>query len=201
MTATIASPAPVTSEAPHTARRSGAGQVSLAVARVGVGFIFLWAFFDKLFGLGYSTAPAKSVLSGGSPTKGFLSHVDVGPFQSFFHSIAGTGIADWLFMTSLLGIGVAMVLGAGLRIAAVSNVLLMLGMWAAEWPMAKVAADGSATGSSNPFMDTTWPTRSSAWCSPSTQPVPGSDWVTGGATRPSSASTPPWCEHHGGEIR
>ena len=153
MTATIASPAPVTSEAPHTARRSGAGQVSLAVARVGVGFVFLWAFFDKLFGLGYSTAPAKSVLSGGSPTKGFLSHVDVGPFQSFFHSIAGTGIADWLFMTSLLGIGVAMVLGAGLRIAAVSNVLLMLGMWAAEWPMAKVAADGSATGSSNPFMD------------------------------------------------
>jgi len=153
MTATIASPAPVTSEAPHTARRSGAGQVSLAVARVGVGFIFLWAFLDKLFGLGYSTAPARSVLSGGSPTKGFLSHVDVGPFQSFFHSIAGTGIADWLFMTSLLGIGVAMVLGAGLRIAAVSNVLLMLGMWAAEWPMAKVAADGSATGSSNPFMD------------------------------------------------
>jgi len=153
MTATIASPAPVTSEAPHTARRSGAGQVSLAVARVGVGFVFLWAFFDKLFGLGYSTAPAKSVLSGGSPTKGFLSHVDVGPFQSFFHSIAGTGIADWLFMTSLLGIGVAMVLGAGLRIAAVSNVLLMLGMWAAEWPMARFAADGSATGSTNPFMD------------------------------------------------
>jgi len=153
MTATITSPAPITSEAPPTARRSGAGQVSLAVARVGIGFIFLWAFFDKLFGLGYSTAPAKSVLSGGSPTKGFLSHVDVGPFQGFFHSIAGTGIADWLFMTSLLGIGVAMVLGAGLRIAAVSNVLLMLGMWAAEWPMAKVAADGSASGSTNPFMD------------------------------------------------
>jgi thiosulfate dehydrogenase [quinone] large subunit len=130
-----------------------AGQFWLAVLRIGVGFIFLWAFLDKLFGLGYSTASAKSVLNGGSPTKGFLSHVTVGPFQGFFHSIAGNPIVDLLFMVSLLGIGLALILGAGLRIAAISNVVLMLGMWAAEWPMARMAADGSASGSTNPFMD------------------------------------------------
>lgn len=130
-----------------------AGQFWLAVMRIGVGFIFLWAFLDKLFGLGYSTASAKSVLNGGSPTKGFLSHVAVGPFQSFFHSLAGNPVVDVLFMVSLLGIGVAMIAGAGLRIAAISNVVLMIGMWAAEWPMARLAADGTATGSTNPFMD------------------------------------------------
>lgn len=145
---TTSNPTPLT-----TPRASGAGQLALAVARIGLGFVFLWAFLDKMFGLGYSTAAAQSVLSGGSPTKGFLSHVTVGPFQSFFHSIAGVGIVDWLFMISLLGIGVAMILGAGLRIAAVSSVVLLLGMWAAEWPMAQSAADGTATGSSNPFVD------------------------------------------------
>lgn len=130
-----------------------AGQFWLAVMRIGVGFIFLWAFLDKLFGLGYSTASGKSILNGGSPTKGFLSHVAVGPFQSFLHSIAGNPVVDLLFMVSLLGIGVAMIAGAGLRIAAICNVVLMIGMWAAEWPMARVAADGTASGSTNPFMD------------------------------------------------
>ena len=91
---------------------SGAGQFWLAALRIGVGFIFLWAFVDKLFGLGYSTASAKSVLNGGSPTKGFLSHVAAGPFQSFFHSIAGNPLVDILFMVSLLGIGVALITGA-----------------------------------------------------------------------------------------
>jgi thiosulfate dehydrogenase [quinone] large subunit len=140
-------------ERPSARPARGAGEFWLAALRIGVGFIFVWAFVDKLFGLGYSTASAKSVLNGGSPTKGFLSHVAAGPFQSFFHSIAGNPIVDILFMVSLLGIGVALITGAGLRVAAVSNVVLMLGMWAAEWPMAKVVADGSASGSTNPFMD------------------------------------------------
>ncbi|MDQ2781496.1 DoxX family protein [Lapillicoccus sp.] len=145
---TTSSPTPATAH-----RASGAGQVALAVARIGLGFVFLWAFLDKMFGLGYGTGSAKSVLNGGSPSKGFLSHVNVGPLQSFFHSIAGVGIVDWIFMISLLGIGVAMILGAGLRIAAVSSVVLLLGMWAAEWPMAQFAADGTASGSQNPFVD------------------------------------------------
>lgn len=37
---------------------SSVGRRSLAVLRLATGFIFLWAFIDKTFGLGYSTATA-----------------------------------------------------------------------------------------------------------------------------------------------
>jgi thiosulfate dehydrogenase [quinone] large subunit len=40
--------------------------------RLSLGFVFLWAFLDKLFGLAYSTAPGRSWLEGVSPTKGFF---------------------------------------------------------------------------------------------------------------------------------
>ena len=58
----------------------------LAVFRVVVGFEFLWAFLDKTFGLGYATPSAKAWINGGSPTKGFLSSVAVGPFEATFHT-------------------------------------------------------------------------------------------------------------------
>src|SRR5918996_2751704 len=93
----------------------------LAVFRVLLGFEFLWAFADKTFGLGYATPAAKAWINGGSPTKGFLSRVAVGPFEDTFHTWAGAAWADWLFMAGLLAIGIALVLGIGLRIAAVSG--------------------------------------------------------------------------------
>lgn len=128
-------------------------EVWLAVTRVGVGFIFLWAFLDKMLGLGYATPAARAVVNGGSPTKGFLTNVKVGPLQDLFHAMAGNVLVDVLFMAALLGIGLALVLGVALRIAAVSTGILMIGMWAAEWPMATVTADGRPSGSNNPFMD------------------------------------------------
>ena len=63
-------------------RRSLAGARWMAVLRLATGFIFLWAFLDKLFGLGYSTKSANAWIHGGSPTNGFLSHVAVGPFMT-----------------------------------------------------------------------------------------------------------------------
>src|SRR5215203_3884690 len=86
---------------------------ALAVLRVATGFVFLWAFLDKTFGLGYATPSAKAWINGGSPTKGFLSGVAVGPFESTFHAWAGTTWANWLFMIGLLAIGVALILGIG----------------------------------------------------------------------------------------
>src|SRR5215211_3236108 len=70
---------------------------ALAVLRISTGFVFLWAFLDKTFGLGYATPATRAWINGGSPTKGFLSSVDVGPFQGMFHSLAGTTFADWAF--------------------------------------------------------------------------------------------------------
>src|SRR5664279_3996511 len=72
------------------------GATAIAVLRVAMGFVFMWPFLDKLFGLGYSTASDKSWINGGSPTKGFLSGVAVGPFESVFNSIAGVWWANLL---------------------------------------------------------------------------------------------------------
>jgi thiosulfate dehydrogenase [quinone] large subunit len=125
----------------------------LAVVRVAVGFVFLWAFLDKTFGLGYATPSAKAWINGGSPTKGFLSGVEVGPFESTFHSWAGTPWANWLFMLGLLGIGVALLFGVALRAAAASGTVMMLLMWAAEWPLAKHTSAGAPSMSTNPIVD------------------------------------------------
>jgi thiosulfate dehydrogenase [quinone] large subunit len=125
----------------------------LAVFRVVLGFEFLWAFLDKTFGLGYATPAERAWINGGSPTKGFLSRVAVGPFESTFHAWAGAAWADWLFMIGLLAIGIALILGIGLRIAAVSGTLMMLGMWAAEWPLDKLTSAGEPSMSTNPIVD------------------------------------------------
>ncbi|MBC7512139.1 hypothetical protein H7142_00545 [Candidatus Saccharibacteria bacterium] len=57
------------------------------------------------------------------------------PFATFFNSLAGSSVIDVLFMAALLGIGVALILGIGLRIAAVSGTILMVMMWAATLPL------------------------------------------------------------------
>jgi thiosulfate dehydrogenase (quinone) large subunit len=147
-----AQPATQTEPTPGTIITTGAAKF-LAVFRVTLGFAFLWAFLDKTFGFGYATPSARAWINGGSPTKGFLSRVAVGPFESTFHSWAGAGWADWLFMVGLLAIGVALILGIGLRIAAVSGTLMMLLMWAAEWPLAKFTSAGEPTMSTNPLVE------------------------------------------------
>ena len=126
---------------------------ALAVLRISTGFVFLWAFLDKTFGLGYATPSARAWINGGSPTKGFLSSVDVGPFRGAFHSLAGTTFADWAFMLGLLGIGVALIAGVGLRIAAGAATLMMAMMWFAEYPLAQHTSAGEPSGSNNPITD------------------------------------------------
>jgi thiosulfate dehydrogenase [quinone] large subunit len=125
----------------------------LAVVRMVTGFVFLWAFLDKTFGLGYATPSGKGWIDGGSPTMGFLSHVSAGPLQSTFHGWAGAAWADWLFMLGLLGIGVALISGVALRPTAVAGTVLMGFMWMAEWPPAQHLADGSPSMSTNPIVD------------------------------------------------
>ncbi|NEC91039.1 DoxX family membrane protein [Streptomyces sp. SID12501] len=132
----------------HTARA-----YAFAALRMFTGFVFLWAFLDKTFGFGYATPSGKGWIDGGSPTKGFLGSVAVGPMESTFHSWAGDPWANWLFMLGLLGIGLALVSGVALRLAAVAGTAMMALMWIAEWPPAKHLSDGSASMSTNPFVD------------------------------------------------
>lgn len=127
----------------------------LAVARIVIGFTFLWAFLDKLFGLGFATPSSRAWINGGTPAQGFIKGID-GPFHDVFQIVANP-VGDWLFMAGLLGIGVAMIAGAGLRIAAVAGTLLMLFMFMAEWPAATTLVDGKVvSGSTNPIVDSHW---------------------------------------------
>ncbi|OXM50401.1 DoxX family membrane protein [Amycolatopsis alba] len=138
---------------PEAHDRRSPGAWSLAVLRVATGLLFLWAFADKTFGLGYATTSGNAWINGGSPTKGFLSRVDVGPFAETLRSWGGTWWADWLFMVGLFGIGLAVTLGVGLRISAVTGTVMMLLMWIAEWPPGRTDAAGAPTMSTNPVID------------------------------------------------
>ena len=158
-TGTAASPTAARRPPPVTGLRTGddvAGQATivtssparraLAVLRVTFGLTFLWAFLDKLLALGYSTGvgedgrldrfgPAAWV-NGGSPTEGFLKFGAAGPFKGLYNSIGGAAWADWLFMLGLLGIGAALTLGIGIRLAAAAGTLLYVLMWTVALPPA-----------------------------------------------------------------
>jgi thiosulfate dehydrogenase [quinone] large subunit len=137
---------------PHSEPRSRWAVFGIAGLRLAIGFEFLWAFFDKTFGLGYATPAAKAWLNGGSPTTGFLGGANVGPFQGIFRALSGVAVVDWLFMLGLLGVGAALILGVALRPAAIAGATMLLLMWAAVWVPATTAA-GQATGSTNPIVD------------------------------------------------
>lgn len=127
--------------------RSDVARRVLAVLRLATGFIFLWAFLDKTFGLGYSTPAERAWVNGGTPSQGFLlGDAVVGPLKPFFASIASPA-SDVLFMIAMLAIGVAVTLGIGLRVSAVVGSFVLLAMWLAEWPI------GMGAGSTNPIVN------------------------------------------------
>lgn len=128
--------------------RHPAARKALAGLRIAFGLTFLWAFFDKLLGLGYSTgldAETGAVdrfsdaawINGGSPTEGFMDFAvaETNWFQGAFNALGGTAFADWLFMLGLLGIGVALTFGFGMRVAAATGAVLYTLMWVASFPL------------------------------------------------------------------
>ncbi len=95
----------------------------------------------------------------GNPTAGFLKFGvnPQGPFASFYNNLAPTSPSapvNWLFMLALLGAGVGLVLGIGMRISCIGASILLLLMWLAESPWAKNVGEGGATvASNNPLLD------------------------------------------------
>lgn len=102
---------------------------ALGLLRIAFGLTFLWAFVDKLFGLGYATKSADSWLNGGNPTAGFLKFGAKGPFKDFYNSIGGETWVNVLFMATLLALGVALTFGIAMRLAGVGGTILYLMMW------------------------------------------------------------------------
>lgn len=117
--------------------------------RIGIGFAFLWAFLDKLLGLGFATGrdPETGVvdyfsdaawINGGSPTSGFLENGlhTKGFLVDFYGFFAGSALVDWIFMASMLLIGTALMLGILTRLAAIAGIAWMSLFYtaAALWP-------------------------------------------------------------------
>lgn len=106
-------------------------KIVLTLLRYSMGFIFLWAFLDKTFGLGFATSAEKSWINGGSPTSGFLANAVKGPFAEFFNGLAGVTVVDWLFMGGLLFVGVTLILNRYVKWGSIAGALMMLLMYLA----------------------------------------------------------------------
>lgn len=117
--------------------------------RILMGFTFLWAFLDKMFALGFSTGRNPETgaidffgdaawINGGSPTDGVLQYAlhTKGPFQSFYEGLVGAAWVEWIYMLSMVGIGLALMLGIGTRLAAVGGIIWMAIFYTATaiWP-------------------------------------------------------------------
>src|SRR6266511_4287462 len=100
------------------------GGVFWGLSRIALGWVFLWAFLDKAFALGFATGRLESGgidffakdaawLNGGHPTAGFLEFGTKGPFKDFYAGLAGQTWVDWVYILSMLLIGLALILGIG----------------------------------------------------------------------------------------
>ncbi len=137
---------PVIAATDPTANLNAPTRRVLAVLRIAFGFTFLWAFLDKLLALGFGTGVGEdgttdrfgpaAWIHGGSPTEGFLKFGADGPFKGFYNAIGGTAFADWGFMLGLLCIGLALISGVGMRVAATAGAVMYLLMFTVALPPA-----------------------------------------------------------------
>lgn len=113
-----------------------AGAYASGLTRIALGFVFLWAFLDKAFALGFGTGRAEdgtiaffgkgaAWLNGGSPTEGVLTYATKGPLAGFFQGLAGRAWVDWVYILSMLLIGGALMLGVATRLAAIGGAIWM----------------------------------------------------------------------------
>ena len=125
----------------------------MGVTRILLGWVFLWAFLDKLFGLGFTTCRAEegsaidfvcdtAFIKGGAPTFGFLEFGTASSHTGgLFDWLAPTGpesqnIVDWVFMLALLVIGVGLTLGIAMRLSTIGGAVMLVFMYLAGfvWP-------------------------------------------------------------------
>jgi thiosulfate dehydrogenase [quinone] large subunit len=129
--------------------------------RLLLGFTFLWAFLDKAFALGFSTGRVlddagntvridffgdAAWIHGASPTAGVVGFALKGPFVDAIQSVTGyqmtaTGPTvaawvDWVYMLSMLLIGVGLMTGVMTRLAAAGGIVWLAVFYLATsiWP-------------------------------------------------------------------
>lgn len=112
----------------------------IGVFRLVFGWIWIWAFLDKLFGLGFATASDRAWINGGSPTIGYLSFGvnPESPFASFFTEtlVQFEFILNFMFMGMLLFVGVTMLTGVLVRLGSVAGLIFSFSVYLATIPLA-----------------------------------------------------------------
>ncbi len=113
--------------------REEKGEYCLAVFRIMVGWIMLWPFFDKLFGLGFQTPPGSGFIDGVSPSS-FVVYVTDGIFKDFYTSLAGNQIIDIIFMLGLLALGISLMLGIASKLSTIGIIAFLFIMYTLRIP-------------------------------------------------------------------
>lgn len=103
------------------------------ILRLLLAFIFLWAFIDKLWGLGFATAANRAWILGASPTAGFLKG-SYGPFSGLYGALVSSSVVDWMFMMGLLLVGLGLLTGIMTTIASGGGILMLLLIYLSGWP-------------------------------------------------------------------
>ena len=114
------------------------------ILRLALGWIFLWAFLDKVFGLGFATTPGKAWINGVSPTYGFLKFGTTGILSPLYHIVANNPLIAWLFMLGLLFIGLSLMLGIFVKLGSYAGIIMLFLMWLGLFPSSSL---------NNPFLD------------------------------------------------
>jgi len=129
-------------------------QITLGVLRIVMGFVFLWPFLDKMFGLGFATTPENSWLAGASPTQGFLKFYGVNqnsPFAFLFSDILGGTyqLVDIAYMGMLLFAGIGLMSGVLVRLSSISTIIFLISVYLSEW----IITPAQGTMVFNPIID------------------------------------------------
>ena len=104
------------------------GLYALAVFRIMIGWLFIWGFLDKFFGLGFETSPGQGVIDGGSPSS-FVIYVAGGIFKDLFNSLAGNASIDFLMMAGLLILGITITFGIATKLTTIFSILFFIVMF------------------------------------------------------------------------
>ena len=109
------------------------GRYFLAAFRILVGWLLLWGFLDKMFGLGYKTPSGMGMIDGASPSS-FVNYVSGGIFGDLFNDIGGNLTVDIVFMAGLLILGILLIIGAVSKLTTVMTMVFMVVMFTIHVP-------------------------------------------------------------------
>jgi len=115
-------------------------QISIAALRVVVGWVFLYAGIEKIFGAEPFTAASFLQFGTAGTAPGAAEGAIVNPTQAFWVDLASNaaaiGVIDFLVPFGQVAIGAALVLGLGTRLAGAMGFLMMSFITIAAWDFA-----------------------------------------------------------------